>query len=99
MSLEHYWSTFGAIEVPDRSQNLTVKFNPTQQNKFRSPHYFCLYKEIETLPCEKLFHFNSYTSQVVFSETLSYKDLAFVLSFRVIHLTKFHPLEIDISFI
>ena len=48
MSLEHYWSTFGAIKVPDRSQNLTVKFNPTQQNKFRSPHYFCLYKEIET---------------------------------------------------
>jgi hypothetical protein len=38
--LEHYWSTFGAIEVPDRSQNLTVKFNPTQQNKFRSPHCF-----------------------------------------------------------
>ena len=44
-------------------------------------------------------YFNSYTSQFVFSETLSYKDLALILSFRVIHLTKFHPLDFDITFI
>ena len=40
MSLEHYWSTFGAIEVPDRSQNLTVKFNPTQKINLGVPTTF-----------------------------------------------------------
>jgi len=46
-----------------------------------------------------IFHFNSYTSQFVLSETLSYKNLALTLSSRVIHLNKFQSLDFDISFI